>query len=259
MNTKYLKLQEDILSNDTKISVDTIIQCINATNLYINELVELFGSLNFDLFEVLGQRNLSGVIGEIFSRFFCQHYKNFVVNPHPDGRPDILNLNKKEALKHYQNNCFINMSGKLIPKKSELAPFKFSGIEVKCTVGSPTATYKKDLLADTGKRNFELGMSRIKYLSGFNFWAHHRHSTNMICLYYDYFQSAKYRPQILGLFYVNLDKEDWHVVSLGSDSGKKTSNTSLNTKGLNKLYNGLITIVNNQDYIEKFKQLGIAF
>ena len=258
MAFNYIKLKENIQSNDLLVSGDTVVNSIQQTNEYLNQLCNLFTDLEFDLFEVLGQRNLSGVLGEIFSSFLCQNVEGFTVNPHPDGRPDILNLSNEEAANYFKNECFSLNNGRHLPLKNPLTPFKFKGVEVKCTVGSPKSGYKKQLEEDTGKKNFELGMSRIKYLSGFNYWAHHQHATDLLSLYYDYHPASNGTPQILAAFYANLLHDDWHEVSLGSETAKKTSNTSLNTGGKEKVYKGLVCIVDDKTYIEKFKQLGIS-
>lgn len=257
MKLNYLKIQDTFNSGSETIDTKHIINALDQTNIYISELCNLFLELNFDLFEVLGQRNLSGVIGEIYSRFFCLNVSGYTVNPHPDGRPDILNLNSKESKKFFKEECFSIISGKSLPLKSPLTPYKYNGIEIKCTVGSPRSGYKKLLERNTGKKSFDIGDSRIEYLSGFNFWAHHQHSTDLLSLYYDYHPKVNKNPQILAAFFSNIEHDDWHKVSLGSKTAKKTSNTSLNTSGKTKLYSGLVTIVDDETYINKFKKLGI--
>jgi len=258
MNKKNYNVNvENIIYNEQTIGTDKVVDCINQTNSYIRLLSELFIELNFNLFEVLGQRNLSGVIGEIFARFFCKKNEGLISNPHPDGRPDILNLADSDIKKYFLNECFTNINGKSIPVKNKLTPFKYSGIEIKCTIGNPIGNYKKKLFELTGKKSFELGLPRIDYLAGFNYWAHHQHATNLLSLYYDYYEPANNLPQLLSASYTVLEKDDWNIVSVGKSTGKKTSNTSLNKVGISKLYDSCICIVDDPKYISKFKQVGI--
>jgi hypothetical protein len=255
--------------NDYKIKVDSVeifgtqletkslVDCLSNTNIYLESLYKMFAELNFNLFEVLGQRNLSGLIGEIFSRFFCSEFDMCVLNPHPDGRPDILNLHGDGFRKYFETECFNLENNRRIPLKAKLTPFPHGGMEVKCTIGSPKANYKKLLFEKTGLNDFALGIPRIDYLDSFNYWAHHRHSTNLLCLYYDYYDMKAGIPQVLSLFLVKLTEDDWNVVSLGKTTAKKTSNTSLNKQGRIKLYSSCLAVIDDERYINKFKQVGI--
>jgi len=244
---------------ETTIQSTLLVDCLQMTNTYLESLYKIFSELNFDLFEVLGQRNLSGLIGEIFSRYVCNELKICILNPHPDGRPDILNIQDKKTKKYFEEECFSIVGNRRIPLKAKFTPFKYGGIEVKCTIGSPINNYKKILFEKTGKRDFAMGMPRINYLDSFNYWAHHRHSTNLVCLYYDYYESKHNIPQVLSIFSVSLNENDWNVVSLGKTSAKKTSNTSLNKDGRKKLYSSCIAIVDDSIYINKFSKIGITF
>jgi hypothetical protein len=238
------------------IATHGILKSIVLTNEYINKLYDVFEKLNFKLFEILGQRNISGVIGEIFSRFFCKNVEGYCSNPHPDGRPDIFPMIDKVVCDYYTNECFQALGKKLIPIKAKFSPFIHGGFEVKCTIGNQNNNSER-LKADTGKTSFEMGMPRIKYLSSINYWAHHRHSSNLLGLYYDYYSAQKNRPQVLAAFFAHLNPNDWNKVSLGSLTAKKTSNTSLNSSGIKKLYGGCLLMVKNDLYGEKFKTVGI--
>jgi hypothetical protein len=250
-------VKESITIEEVTINTKDLIECVAKTNQYIQTLADLFQDLNFNLFEILGQRNLSGVIGEIFSRFFCKSFSEFSINPHPDGTPDILNVSNKAARKYLEDQCFDFNGVKSIPIKSKLSPFLFGGIEIKCTIGDPVSNYKKLLLDETGSPNFNLETPRIKYLSGFTYWAHHRNSTRIIGLYYDYYSLRENKPQILAGFFTNLSFNDWNVVSLGKDEGKKTSNTSLTKSGKKKLYEGCAFIIEDNTYIKSLERIGI--
>ncbi|WP_374718213.1 hypothetical protein [Neobacillus sp.] len=248
--------QQTPLAN-TLFNTEDILETVIETNNYIIELTKLSKQKDFDLFDVLGQRNLSGLIGEIFSSFFCQKFKDFVKNPHPDGRPDILNLMSQEAKQYYYNECFQSTDNKQRPIKTKLSPFPYDGIEVKCTIGNSISNYKNKLEKDTGQRAFKIGMSRINYLSDLVWWAHHTHSRSLLGLYYDYYSKENNVPQILAIFYSNLDVNDWSKVSLGNPTSKKTSNTSLNKEGKEKMKKNCLLVINDEVYINKFKDIGI--
>ncbi|PCH93857.1 MAG: hypothetical protein COB83_13040 [Gammaproteobacteria bacterium] len=247
-------LDFDGLQLDSKILLSVVVD----TNKYIQELYKLFDEIEFDIFDVLGQRNLSGVVGEIFSRFYCLAFSDFVLNPHPDGRPDILNITVPEVKNYFDDFCFEINQGKKTPVKSNLSPFKYKGIEVKCTIGDKVSNYKKKLKESTGLDSLEIGTPRVNYLSSMQFWAHHKHSNSLLGLYYDYYENSECLPQILAVFYSELVADDWYDVSVGKPGSKKTSNTSLRPEGKKKLFDGTIISINNETYIEKFRKVGLA-
>lgn len=239
---------------DTILSTSDVLEVVIEANIYIIHLSNLFKEKNLDFFEVLGQRNLSGLVGEIFSRFFCKKFNPFVNNPHPDGRPDIIYLANKEIEDYYYKECFISSSK---PIKSKLSPFPYDGIEVKCTIGNHKNNYNRQLEIETGSKVFDIGIPRINYLSDLVWWAHHTHSKSLIGLYYDYYSEENYAPQILAVFYSNLNKNDWTNLSVGKANSKKTSNTSLNKEGKEKMKQNCLLTINNELYIDKFIEIGI--
>lgn len=257
-NTQNFRIinTDPIIANHN-LNTELILEVVVEANNYIIELNKLFKEIDFDLFEALGQRNLSGVIGEIFSRFFVNKFNDFIINPHPDGRPDILHLSNENIHNYYHKQCFTNIDGKSIPIKSKLSPFPYDGIETKCTIGSPKNNYKLQLENNTGKKNFEIGMPRIDYLSDLIWWAHHTHSRNLFGLYYDYYQEEANLPQILAVFYSDLHVDSWAKVSLGNPDSKKTSNTSLNSSGKNKMKQNCLLVIDNIKYIENLKSIGV--
>lgn len=255
--THFVENQVKIDFDHTSIPVSQIIEAVVDTNNYLISLDELFRKIGFNLFITLGQRNLSGVIGEIFSRFLAAKQNNLVNNPHADGRPDILNLDTEEIFRYYES-CFNNVGEKRMPIKNMLAPFKYGGLEVKCTIGDPITKYKKMLESKLGKSDFEIGIPRIEYLSNLNWWAHHTKSSNLLGLYYDYYEEYDYLPQILAGFYGNLNADDWRKVSIGKAENKKTSNTSLNILGKAKMKKNCLFYINDEIYITQLRSIDIT-
>src|SRR5207249_2950887 len=132
------------------------------------------------------QRNVSGFIGEVFSRFFAAEVDGFVTNPHPDGRPDLLDVSSKEAREYFDMKCFIRLrDGSSAPNKSYLAPFKYGGIEVKATIGNPFSDYRARLKKELGLNEFVVKFPRVNYLNSIAYWGHHTGCENMVGLYYD--------------------------------------------------------------------------
>lgn len=242
---------------DVFISAAEIINAANSTNVYLIKLNSVFSEMGFNLFAILGQRNISGVIGEIFSHFLAAGNDMLVNNPHPDGRPDVLCVpNKKVG--EYLESCFTLIGGKRIPLKTKLAPFEFGGLEVKCTIGDPIPGYKEKLQKDHHINDFSIGFSRIEYLSNLNWWAHHTKSSRMLGLYYDYSKNHGGVPQLMAGFFGELGAENWTKVSTGNIDHKKTSNTSLNSVGKAIMKSHPVFVVDNDYYIGALKNIGVA-
>ncbi|SFQ37362.1 hypothetical protein SAMN05421670_1811 [Psychrobacillus psychrotolerans] len=242
------------------IEIQDVIDAVSETNNYLLTLSELFIELDFDLFEVLGQRNLSGLIGEIFSVFLAKKSNFLLNNPHPDGRPDIIFCRNDVELDYFTKGCFIDVGDRKFPLKSALAPYLYGGIEVKCTIGDPIKEYRKTIREEYNnvKENFELYMPRVKYLKDLNWWAHHTHSSNLLGLYYDYYSKSNNLPQILAVFNSELVQTDWNKVSTGSSLGKKTSNTSLNKTGKQKMKTSCLCVIEDEIYIEKLQSIKVT-
>lgn len=223
------------------ISPETLQKAIKITNEYLINLPSFFATTD-SFYEILNQRNLSGFLGEIFKKVICELDKNFIPNPHPDGRPDILHLENPSIVKHFNEECFDQITK--LPIRSFLAPFQFNGIEVKASIGSLRGAAK----------DFPIGKPRINDISSINYWAHHRHACNLLGIYYDFCEYNNGMPQIKALFFCSLVEDDWNKVSLGKAENKKTSNTSLNKDGISKLKNSLILYSNEQKYIDYFRK-----
>jgi hypothetical protein len=252
----YIACCKEISVYGVKLPVDEIIAAVENTNEYLVRLNALFSEIGFNLFTVLGQRNISGVIGEIYSQFLAAGNKYLVNNPHPDGRPDVLCVPNKEV-SEYLKTCFISVGGKRIPSKSMLAPFKYGGIEIKCTIGDPVSGYKKLLRKKYKIDDFYIGFPRVEFLSNLNWWAHHTKSSHMLGLYYDFSENHAGVPQIMAGFFGVLTEDNWTKVSTGNVEHKKTSNTSLNKTGKEIMKSHPVFVVNDKRYIEALRNIGV--
>jgi hypothetical protein len=239
-----------IAQNDiTKVAV--------ATNEYLHSISKYFEELNFHVFDTLGQRNISGFIGEVFSNIFVKKISGFVVNPHGDGRPDLIDISTKKSQDYFNSNCFEHSGDGVFPIRSNLAPYKYGGLEVKSTIGIPVGNYKA-LLRKKGLDSFSIGMSRIDYLKSITYWGHHTSCKNLLGLYYDYYEDLKGTPQVIAVMQSELIPEiDWNLVSVGKVGSKKTSNTSLSVLGKEKILSRPIIVKNEIKYIENLRNAGL--
>ena len=217
----------------------------HVTNEFLSGLPASFGMSSVDFYAVLNQRNLSGLVGEVYKHALGTEVSHLVPNPHPDGRPDLLDLRSEEARAHFRNNCFDPVGG--APLREWLAPFEFGGVEVKATIGDIT-----------GASNFPIGTSRVEAVRGLNYWAHHRHACRLLGVYYDFCAATGGAPQVKALFLAEVQQDDWYRVSTGNPNKKKTSNTSLNASGRNAIKSGLVATSGEKAYVVMLKRVGVA-
>ncbi len=238
------------------LSSAELITVAEETNNYIRNLVPIFSETGFDIFDSLGQRNISGFIGEIYKNILANKHEELLPNPHPDGRPDIIAVNSPKAAA-YLSECFVEVNGRKVPIKDKLSPFRFGGLEVKCSIGSSGTTQTERYISSFG-HSFRLYEPRVGYLSGITWWAHHGSADNLLGLYYDYYADYNGTPQILAAMFSELTGDDWNAVSHGNPRKKKTSNTSLNKYGLAKLKSNCVFCVSDEAYQRQMRQIGVA-
>lgn len=234
---------KNIIVNDYLLSTDTIIEAINHCNLALSNLNNLNGEMNISILEILGMRNLSGVVGEYFAKSVqLKSNENLQSNLHQDGYPDLLLTNTVDKTKYY-HTLYNEANGKKYPKDKILfSPFKYGGIEVKATCGStPSASIAPKPL---------LGEQRIQLLNKFDWKAHHRETNNLLAILWDFVNGI---PTIVACFYSNsLTIDDWgRIVQPSSSGGRTTSVSIMNSKGIKKMCQGWIAILNDPIYLEK--------
>jgi hypothetical protein len=247
------------LQREVTLSPETVIDVAVNANLYLFSLAAFFENAEFEFYEAVGQRNLSGFIGEVFVKSFEKVVDGYSGNPHADGRPDILDLTTDEAEAHFERDCFAGGASGPVPLRGLLAPFKYGGLEVKASIGSPVAKYKDRLAEDFGVGGFLVGMPRIDYLDSITYWGHHASCENLIGLYYDYVPELDSAPQVLLVMHSELEAAvDWNRVSVGRSTSKKTSNTSLTKTGKEKLYRNVVAVVDDKRYLSRLRDRGVG-
>lgn len=145
------------------VSIDTVIveRAVHRTRTIVKKLSEF----ELDVFSLLGMRNLSSFVGEVFAAaMILEAPQMFRKNPHQDGYPDLL-LMDQEGSKEWARLFHQTR------EKTPFSPFATGGFEVKSTCGSVPSP------ADCRKKGFEkpdLGDQRVDLLTGYDWKAHHR-------------------------------------------------------------------------------------
>jgi hypothetical protein len=234
------------INNELIISNEQLLDSIRFCNSAICTLDEQTKQFDINIFEVLGMRNLSGMVGEYFAKS-VQRYSNGSLhsNLHQDGYPDLLLTNTHERLAYYQS-LYTEMNGKKYPHdKALFSPFKYGGVEVKATCGStPSASHIPKPL---------IGEQRIDIVNKFDWKAHHRETNNLLSIFWDFIDEV---PTVAGCFYRNdLIIDDWGKIVQPTESGGRTTSVSImSSSGIKKMCQGWLAIIDLPKYIDKFSQ-----
>lgn len=222
------------------LDIDVIQKAILKTNSTIEEIRKF----DIDIFSLLGMRNLSAFIGEVFvSSTVGASNGLFRKNPHQDGYPDLL------AMTEYGKKEWDRLKNNLQDKKP-FSPFKSGGIEVKATCGSvPTP----EALSKRGMKKPIISESRIDIVTGYDWKAHHRETNNLIGIFWDFIGG---KPTIAGLFYSSdLCEEDWGKIIKPKEAGGRTTSVSIMTRdGVGKMCQGWIAVIDDERYIRFFNK-----
>lgn len=213
----------------------------NAIQDFSGTMEDIQHNIPVDIFSILGMRNLSAFVGEVFARSL-ERVSNGVLkgNPHQDGYPDLLLM----------DNTGIDMYNKIalqqgLQDKAPFSPFPNGGIEIKATCGSvptPKECYKK------GIQKPSIGCQRIDLLKSYDWKAHHQETNNLLGLLWDFINS---KPTIVSVFFGNsLTNEDWgNIVQPQVGGGRTTSVSIMKREGVKKMYNNWIVVLDDYRYI----------
>lgn len=195
-----------------------------------------------DIFSILGMRNLSAFIGELFAKSLANESGNrFIGNPHQDGYPDLLLMNH-EGLRLF--NAIRARAG--LRDKSPFSPFPNGGLEIKATCGS-VPTPAECLRRGTQKP--DMGDTRISVMRGYDWKAHHRETNNLIGIIWDFVDGI---PHIVAVFFGNnLTEDDWGQIVQPREGGGRTTSVSIMSRyGIYKMYQNWIAVKNDSRYID---------
>lgn len=204
-----------------------------------HEVLDKINSFEVDIFEILGMRNLSAFIGELFAAALIKASDGFFLkNPHQDGYPDLLVMDENGK------KMWEDLSARLRDKQP-FSPFANGGIEIKATCGSvPTPEF----FAKKGLQKPEIGTQRIDFMKGYDWKAHHRDTNNLIGLLWDFIEGV---PRIAAVFFsAELTLDDWGIIIQPKEGGGRTTSVSIMPRhGVKKMYEGTVYVLDNQKYI----------
>lgn len=218
----------------------SLTSAINAAH----EMIDDMYSVELDIAQTLGMRNLSAFIGELVAAAILKTADgSFQRNPHQDGYPDLLLMDavgKKEWERLHDR----------MKDKTPFSPFPGGGIEVKATCGSiPTPA-----VCRTRKRERPgIGDSRIGCMTGYDWKAHHRGTNNLLGVLWDFING---RPRVSALFYsCELTEADWGVIVQPKEGGGRTTSVSIMAQsGIRKMYEGWLCVLSTGGYAEFLNQ-----
>lgn len=243
MQYNYILRNENriYINNELILTNQQLLAAINFANDALQSLHQHTQRIDINIFEAMGMRNLSGIVGEYLAKSI-QNFSNGVLfsNLHQDGYPDLL-LTNTPARKAYFDTLYTIRNGKKYPvDKASFSPYKYGGIEVKATCGStPSATIVPKPL---------IGEQRISLINSFDWKAHHRETNNLISILWDFINEV---PTIVAAFYRNdLSTNDWGAIVHPRDGGGRTTSVSImNSTGIKKMCAGWIAVIDDEQYI----------
>lgn len=228
------------------LSNDDVVAAINFCNHALRTLDEQTRQFDINIFEAMGMRNLSGIVGEYFGKSIQRFsHDSLHSNLHQDGYPDLL-LTYTQEQKDYFSTLYTVVNGKKYPRdKALFSPYLYGGLEVKATCGStpPASRVPKPLI----------GEQRIALVNSFDWKAHHRETNNLLGIFWDFLDEV---PTIVACFYRNdLVTDDWGRIVHPTDGGGRTTSVSIMAKtGIKKMCDGWIAVIDRPEYIEAFSR-----
>lgn len=219
-----------------------VVGAMNFANDALRSLDEQTKAFDINIFEAMGMRNLSGIVGEYLGKSLQRFSEgNLHSNLHQDGYPDLLLINNDER-KAYFETLYTVTDGKKYPRdKALFSPYRYGGVEVKATCGStpPANRVPKPLI----------GEQRIALVNSFDWKAHHRETNNLIGILWDFLDEV---PTIVAAFYRNdLEINDWgKIVQPREGGGRTTSVSIMNSGGISKMCAGWIAVIDDEQYID---------
>lgn len=214
----------------------SLLDAVNVTHQLIDDLY----SSDLDIAAILGLRNLSAFVGELFASALGKASDGLLVaNPHQDGYPDLLLMDA------YGRKVWREL-GEQLDEKMPFSPFAGGGMEVKATCGSvPTPAVCKR----RGLKRPQIGDTRIGCLQGYDWKSHHRDTNNLVGVLWDFVAS---RPRVAAVFYASdLTETDWgEVVQPRAGGGRTTSVSIMARSGIRKMYEGWLCVLSTGGYRE---------
>ena len=233
-NTKYLSG----MGVEAELCLDTVKRAVLDCHTVIDKILY---DIPVDVFSILGMRNLSAFVGELFAKSLELEGKGiFKSNPHQDGYPDLLLMdeNGENLWRHLEDKGELRAKG-------PFSPFGNGGVEVKATCGS-VPTPKE--AAKKGMTKPDMGDTRIDVLKGYDWKAHHRETNNLLGLLWDFDENRS--PRIIAVFFGNsLTEDDWGKIVQPKEGGGRTTSVSIMPRScVKKMYENWLVVQNDERY-----------
>lgn len=247
MNRKYIRNSniKVVYKGKTVLTPKDVVDAMNFANNALKELSDTTMRFDINIFETLGMRNLSGMIGEYFARSVI-NVSNGKLEPnlHQDGYPDLLLVDTQEK-KAYFKTLYTEKNGRRYPiDKEHFSPFKYGGIEVKATCGStPPASKVKNITKPL------IGEQRVDKVNSFDWKAHHRTTNHLLGVLWDFIDGL---PTYVAVFYQDeLVIDDWGAIVQPKEGGGRTTSVSImKSKGVKKMCEKWVAVIDDPKYIQ---------
>jgi hypothetical protein len=240
-SSEDLRFTQETSKTSWDLSPSVVLEAVKGANKITELLSDLSLANGVPIFQLLGLRNLSAFVGEIFAGELRKHDgARLMSNPHQDGYPDLLALTEEGA--QYVEE--MGRSGRM-SDKGAWSPYPFGGVEVKATCGAtpPASKVPKP----------KIGESRAGLLVGADWKAHHQETNNLIGLFWDFVDEL---PTVLAAFYRNdLEKADWGTIVKPKEGGGRTTSVSIMKRdGVKKMAKGWIVLPEDPGLLDALAQ-----
>lgn len=231
------------------LTAKEIADAMNYANNALKELSETTMRFDINIFETLGMRNLSGMIGEYLAKSIQKVSKGKLEsNLHQDGYPDLLLVDTIDK-KAYFDTLYLLKNGRKYPiDKEHFSPFRYGGIEVKATCGTtPSASKTKNVTKPL------IGEQRVTQITSFDWKAHHRTTNHLLGVLWDFVEGL---PTYVAAFYQDsLEIEDWGAIVQPREGGGRTTSVSImNSNGIKKMCDKWVAVIDDDRYIDLLKK-----
>ena len=246
MNRKYIVNEKTHIAPNGSCLLNghDVVEAMNFANTALQELSLTTMRFDINIFETLGMRNLSGMIGEYFAKSVVKVSNGKLEsNLHQDGYPDLLLVDTPFKKKYY-DSLYVLKNGRKYPiDKEHFSPYRYGGIEVKATCGStPSASKTRNITKPL------IGEQRVSLINGFDWKAHHRNTNHLLAVLWDFIDGL---PTYVAAFYQDrLDVNDWgEIVKPKDDGGRTTSVSIMNSRGIRKMCSQWVAVLDDPQYI----------
>ena len=96
----------------------------------------------------------------------------------------------------------------------------------------------------------DIGDTRINVLKSYDWKAHHRETTNLIGLLWDFDHTRA--PRVVAVFFGNnMTEEDWGKIVTPKEGGGRTTSVSIMSRtGVKRMYNNWLLVIDDARYID---------